>query len=266
MCACSTAEAADQTVASNSGVTLGLSLKPAIIFSERLHLFTVHPSLCSIMMALTSRTRAALLGRMPTLRVRRLISRFKAFEQVSAVALGPMVDMEVHVGQHIVAGVVHQDGELRDAGAQAVGHLAPLPAGCGGGLLVEYSGDRSRDLGARLGADMGEYAAHGVHAVARSGRLEDLGDCGLQTFAVVSGLLGQLLKCISAVGHCVRPVGEWLNSATSSLPNTGATTTFVWRGRALAGYRSTSQLAQVLYYTTGHKPARRLTRHPSFDR
>ena len=55
------------------------------------------------------------------------------FQRVRAVQLGPVLDRERHVGEHLVLALVHQPGEPRPAGPELVRHLPPdLP----GAVLV----------------------------------------------------------------------------------------------------------------------------------
>jgi site-specific DNA recombinase len=49
----------------------------------------------------------------------------QALERVRAVQLGPVLDREGQVGEHLVLALVHQRGELGPAGPELVGDLAP---------------------------------------------------------------------------------------------------------------------------------------------
>ena len=45
--------------------------------------------------------------------------------------LGPVRRREVHIGQHVILGLVHEGGELVAVGPQLIGDLAPLRLGGG---------------------------------------------------------------------------------------------------------------------------------------
>lgn len=62
-----------------------------------------------------------------------------------AVQLCPVLLGEGHVGEHVRLGLVHKGGELRDLGAELVGHAAPLLPGSLGVVLGEGGGDEGRD-------------------------------------------------------------------------------------------------------------------------
>ena len=86
-----------------------------------------------------------------------------------------MLRGEVHVGQDIGFGIVHQRCQLGDTRPQLIGHLAPLLAGCVSIVLGEGSADPGGD-DATLGlAGIGHGVAHEVHAAALP--------CGAEYFA-----------------------------------------------------------------------------------
>ena len=89
---------------------------------------------------------------------------------------------EAHVGEHVGFGLVHHVGELWHACAELVGDLAPLAAGCRGVVLGESGGDEGSDDATTLAASMGQDVAHEVHAAALPGRIQHLGDGGLEAF------------------------------------------------------------------------------------
>jgi len=62
-----------------------------------------------------------------------------------------VLNREPHVGQHVGFRLVHECGQLRQAGPSLVGDLAPLLAGGGGG--ADPSGDDAALALARIGHD-----------------------------------------------------------------------------------------------------------------
>ena len=93
----------------------------------------------------------------------------QSFERVGGMQLGPVSGREVHVGQHIGLGFVHEGGEFRQFGAQLVGDLAPLRLGRLGVLLCEGGGDEGRSDPATVAPGMGEQVAHQMHTAALPG-------------------------------------------------------------------------------------------------
>jgi hypothetical protein len=77
---------------------------------------------------------------------------------------------EAHVGQHVGLGVVHQDGELRELGAELVGDVAPLLAGSFGVVLGEGGGHAGRHDAPPALAGVRERVAQEVDAAALPGR------------------------------------------------------------------------------------------------
>ena len=70
--------------------------------------------------------------------------------------LGAMCRREVHVGENVVLGLVHEGRELRCLGPELVGDLAPLGASGLGVLLGEGGGDEGGDDAPALVAGMGQ--------------------------------------------------------------------------------------------------------------
>ena len=54
--------------------------------------------------------------------------------------LRPMLSREVHIGQHVVLGLVHEAGKFRQLGSELIGDPAPLRPGGLGALLGEGGG------------------------------------------------------------------------------------------------------------------------------
>ena len=80
----------------------------------------------------------------------------KAFERVGRMQLGAMCRREVHVGENVVLGLVHEGRELRRLGPELVGDLAPLGARGPGVLLGEGGGDEGGDDAPVLATGMGQ--------------------------------------------------------------------------------------------------------------
>ena len=106
----------------------------------------------------------------------------EAFERIGAVDLGAVLDREVHIGQHVGLGVVHQRCQLGDTWSQLIGHLAPLLAGRLCIVLGKCGADPGGD-DATLGlAGVCHGVAHEVHAASLPGRAKHFGDRCLQSF------------------------------------------------------------------------------------
>ena len=148
-------------------------------------LCTAHSSFCSSRMAPIRRVMASSLGKMPTTLVRRLISPCRRSSGLVEWSLARCAAGEAHTGQHVVLGLVHEDGQLRCLGPELVGDLAPLDPGAVRVLLGEGSGDEGGHDAPALPAGMGQQVAHEVHAAALPCGAEDAGHGGLQTLVVV---------------------------------------------------------------------------------
>ena len=70
--------------------------------------------------------------------------------------LGAMCRREVHVGENVVLGLVHEGRELRRLGPELVGDLAPLGLGAVCVVLGEGGGDEGGDDAPALAAGMGQ--------------------------------------------------------------------------------------------------------------
>ena len=122
---------------------------------------------------------AASLGKMPTTSVRRLISPLSRSIGLVECSLVRCCGGKAHVGEHVGLGFIHQRGELGQLGAQLIGDLAPLLACRRGVVLGERGGDEGGDDAAAALAGMGEGIAHEVDPAALPGRVQHLGDRGL---------------------------------------------------------------------------------------
>ena len=87
---------------------------------------------------------------------------------------------EVHVGQHISLGFVHEGREFGQSWLHPVDHLAPLDAGGGLVLLCENGADESGGEPASIAPGMGEKIAHEVYSAALPRRAQHSDDGGLQ--------------------------------------------------------------------------------------
>jgi site-specific DNA recombinase len=87
-------------------------------------------------------------------------------DRVGAVQLGPMRGGEVHVGEDVFLGGVHQGGELGHLGAELVGNGPPLGVG-GGGILLGIGG-----AGWTYMSNGGDDAALGLAGMGRRGAAE----------------------------------------------------------------------------------------------
>jgi hypothetical protein len=56
---------------------------------------------------------------------------FQPFERIGRVELGAVLLGKGQLGEHVVLGGVHAGAELRPAGAELVGDVAPGLGGCG---------------------------------------------------------------------------------------------------------------------------------------
>ena len=56
-------------------------------------------------------------------------------EAIGGMDLGPVIDGEAHVGEDVVLGLVHEEGELWQLGPELIGDLAPLRLGGLGAVL-----------------------------------------------------------------------------------------------------------------------------------
>jgi putative transposase len=111
------------------------------------------------------------------------------------VQLHPVLLGEGHVGEHVMLGVVHAGAELRPAGAQLVGDLAPdLCRGSVVGLEEDLADSGGNNSVLALG-HVGQGIAHEVDAATLPGGAEHSGDRCLE--ALVGGLSG--FPCVA--GH-----------------------------------------------------------------
>ena len=93
---------------------------------------------------------------------------------------GAGLGWEVHVGENIGFGIVHQGGEFWNPWPGLIGNLAPLLAGGFGIVLGEGGADPGGD-DAPLGlAGIGQRVAHEMNPTALPGGAEYLADRGLQ--------------------------------------------------------------------------------------
>lgn len=88
----------------------------------------------------------------------------EALDGVGAVDLGAVLAREVHVGEHVMLGGIHQLGQLRHSRAELVGHSAPLGMGGGRIGLGGGSADPGGDQAALHFASMRRRIAHEVEA------------------------------------------------------------------------------------------------------
>ena len=117
---------------------------------------------------------------MPTTSVRRLISPLRRSIGLVLWNLARCSRWEVHVGEDVLLGGVHQGGQLRHLGAELVGHRAPLGVG-GRGILLGIGGaDPGRDDAALGLPGMGRCGAAEMDAAALPGRPQHLGHRGLE--------------------------------------------------------------------------------------
>ena len=128
---------------------------------------------------------AASLGKIPTTLVRRLTSAWSRSIGFCGVQLLAVLPGEAHVGEDVVLGFVHENGQLGHLGPELVGDLAPLGLRAVGVLLGEGGGDEGGDDAPALLAGMGQQVAGEVHAAALPCGAEDPGHRGLQTLVVV---------------------------------------------------------------------------------
>ncbi len=77
---------------------------------------------------------------------------------------GPVRGREVHVGQHVLLGGIHQGGELGHFRAELAGNLAPLGMGGRGVLLGVGGADPGRDDATLRLAGRGERVAGEMRA------------------------------------------------------------------------------------------------------
>ena len=99
----------------------------------------------------------------------------EAFQWIGAVQLHPVLGWEVHVGQHIRLGAVHQNGKLGQLRPELIGNGAPLPGGIHRIILREGRGDEGRDDTPATLAGMGQSITHEVDAAALPCGGENLG-------------------------------------------------------------------------------------------
>jgi hypothetical protein len=125
-------------------------------------------------MAPTSRTMAASLGKDADDLGTALDLAVQPFERIGGMELGAMLSGEVHVGEHVGRGFVHQRRELWDLGPELIGDAAPLLLGRLGVVLGEGGGDEGRDDTPAAPAGMGQNVAHEVDASALPSGGEDL--------------------------------------------------------------------------------------------
>jgi site-specific DNA recombinase len=109
----------------------------------------------------------------------------QSFERVGRVQLRSVSGGEVHVGQHVGLGIVHESGELRQLGTQLIGDLAPLRLGCFGILLCEGRRDEGGRDATALASGMGQEITHQMYAAALPSGMQHLGDGGLQSFVCI---------------------------------------------------------------------------------
>jgi hypothetical protein len=79
------------------------------------------------------------------------------------VDLGAVLLGKSHVGEDVLLGLVEQDSQLGQLGADLVGDLAPLGLGGVGMILGKRGGDEGRDDAPAAPAGVGERIAHEVH-------------------------------------------------------------------------------------------------------
>ena len=103
---------------------------------------------------------AASSGKMPTTLVPALDLLVETLQGVGGVDLAPVLPGEGHEGQHVLFGLVHELGELRQALAQALGDLASLGDGALVILLHEGRGDDGGDHRALCLGNVGQDISH----------------------------------------------------------------------------------------------------------
>ena len=101
------------------------------------------------------------------------------------IELGPVRGGQVHVGEHVLLGGVHQRGEPRYLGPQLVGYGVPLTVGSRGVLVGIDGADPGRDDAALGLAGMSERVAGEVDPAALPSGAEHLRDRGLQALVGV---------------------------------------------------------------------------------
>ena len=88
----------------------------------------------------------------------------ETFQRIGTVDLGTVLGREVHIGEDIGLGVVHQRRQLGHPRPQLIGDLAPLLARCIGIVLRKGGADPGGDDPALGLAGVGHGVAHEVHA------------------------------------------------------------------------------------------------------
>lgn len=100
--------------------------------------------------------------------------------------LDPLLTREVHVGEDVVAGGVHEGAELVLVLAQGIGDSIPLGLRLGLAFLGEDRLQHGRDRGALLGRGVRQGVAHPVNPAALLGSIEHAA-CGRpQALLVIS--------------------------------------------------------------------------------
>ena len=92
------------------------------------------------------RATAASFGKIPMTSLRRLISPLRRSSRFVLCKFGPPLGWEVHVGENICLGIIHQGGEFRTPWPGLIGgDLAPLLAGGVDIILGEGATDPQPD-------------------------------------------------------------------------------------------------------------------------